>query len=143
MANVLTQIGDFFKKIGHVFAHFFVLVFGQQAAANFAKSALAILDSEFGKIVYTIVEGLQTYAVSNGGAAAAQQAFQQIKSAALSSGLDIKDSIINLMIELAVQKLKGTLATLSKDAGAASAQPPAPNSDPRPVPVQATATNGG
>lgn|SRR5574337_34340 len=113
MANIFTKVADKLKSAAHAVAHVFVAIFGAQASADFAKSAEEILATDFGKVVQSIVAGLVSVAEAQGGAAARSQAFDAIKSQAVSSGLDLKDSLINLLIELAVTKLKGTLAALS------------------------------
>jgi hypothetical protein len=102
-----------FQALGHVLASAFVAVFGAQAASDFAKAAQKILASDFGKVVLTTVEGLQGVAVSQGGAVARDKAISDIATSAKSAGLDIKDSMIALLVELAVQKLKGTLDALN------------------------------
>lgn len=113
MANIFTKIVDKLKTAGHAIAHVFVAIFGAQASADFAKAAEEILKSDFGKVVEKIVEGLVSVAEAQGGAAARSAVFDAIKAQAVSSGLDLKDSLINLLIELAVTKLKGTLSALS------------------------------
>lgn len=116
----MSAIVDFFKKVGHeikagakAFGHIFVALFGKKASQEFVASAEEILKSDFGKVIQAIVNGLMGVAASQGGAVARAQALTEIKTAAVSAGLDLKDSLINLLIELAVNKAKGTLAQIS------------------------------
>ena len=119
----MSAIGDFFKKIGHeiktgvlAFGHIFVSIFGKQASADFVKAAEQILASDFGKVIMSIVSGLEGIAANQGGDAARALAFTQIKDAAVGAGLDLKSSLINLLIELAVNKAKGTLEQIGSAA---------------------------
>jgi len=113
MANIFTKIVDKLKSAEQAVVHLFVAFFGAKASADFAKSAEEILKSDFGKVVQTVVNGLVEVAKTKGGAVARQLAFEAIKNQAVSSGLDIKSSLINLLIELAVTKAKGTFEALS------------------------------
>lgn len=116
----MSGIVDFFKKVGReikagaeAFGHVFVAFFGKDASKEFVDAAEKILKSDFGKVIQSIIEGLMSVAASQGGAAARGQAFNEIKTAAIGAGLDLKDSLIYLLIELAVNKAKGTLAEIS------------------------------
>lgn len=87
-------------KIGGIF----LKIFGKTAAENFGKSALEILKSDLGKVVVAVVGSLSGIA---SGEAARSIALSRIRTVAVASGLDAKDSIINMLIELAVARLKG------------------------------------
>ena len=91
----MSAIGDFFKKIGH----------------GIKTGALAF--AHVGQIVQSIIDGLKTVAESQGGAVAREKAFNEIKAAAVNAGVDLKSSLINLLIELAVNRAKGTLAEIA------------------------------
>jgi hypothetical protein len=113
-------IGEFFKKIGHGFkvaaitvGHGFVHFFGKEASDEFVSAAKKILASDFGKVIESILLGLVEFKAANGDAAARSEAFTQIKTAAIDAGLDIKNSVINLMIELAANKLNGNLDSIA------------------------------
>ena len=101
---------DLIKKIGHVIAATFVHIFGSEVAKNFVRAAEALLKSEVGKIILEVVAALNN--LPGEGAAKRLQAFQQIEIKLKEIGVEIKDSMINLLIELAVQKLKGTYDAL-------------------------------
>lgn len=102
----------FVSNIIHKIAHAFVAVFGSQAASDFAKSAEALLATEFGKIVQAIIQAQMSLAATNPTQAHAN-AFAAIGKAALEAGITLADSLKNLLIELAVTKAKGTLAELT------------------------------
>ena len=116
----MSGITDFFKKVGQeiksaaqAFGHVFVAFFGKDASKEFVDAAEKILKSDFGKVIQSIIEGLMSVAAAQGGSVARNQALAEIKTAAVGAGLDLKDSLINLLIELAVNKAKGTLAEIS------------------------------
>lgn len=119
---------DLLKKIVHAIGAAFVKVFGAKAASDFAHAAEQLLMTDFGKVVFSIVEALQGFATANGGVAANAAAFKAIGNAAVAAGFDLKDSMIKMLIELAVQKLKGTLSALTPkpEAQAAAATPATP-----------------
>lgn len=89
-------IGKGFKKL-----------FGSEAAGAFARGALALLASEAGQIALRVVTAVETLRPGTDSDLRAE-AFRQIRAEAVQSGLDIKDSVINMLIELAVQRLKGS-----------------------------------
>ena len=82
------------------------------------KAAVPILKTQLGSLALITVTGLQAYAASNGGAAAAQQAATSILAGAAKAGVTLGKSEVNMLIELAVQKLQ--------TAAAAPATPAAP-----------------
>ena len=79
-------------------------IFGKKALDAFRKGARALLIEEVGRIALTVVTSISLGALTNGEKRDA--AFKQIKEQAKESGLNIKDSILNLLIELALQRLK-------------------------------------
>lgn len=105
------SIKTFLSNIIHKIAHAFVVVFGSQAAQDFAKAAEALLATEFGKVVQSVVEAQAGLALTNTSAAHAN-AFSGIMDAAKGAGVTLADSMVNLLIELAVTKAKGTLIAL-------------------------------
>jgi hypothetical protein len=120
----MSGIVEFFKKAGHdikaaaeKLGHVFVAIFGKDATKQLIEAAQKILASDFGKIILATVDGLMTVKAASGAAAARTQAFDEIKTASVGAGLDLKDSLINLLIELAVNKANGTLKTLSAVSG--------------------------
>jgi hypothetical protein len=111
--SIFSKIANAFKTAAHVISHALVSLVGADLASKFASDAKKILATDFGKLVQSVVDGLMAVAAAQGGAAARQQAFDEIKAQAVASGLDLKDSLINLLIELAVSKAKGVLDVLS------------------------------
>ena|SRR2546421_11404428 len=100
-----------FSTIFHVFKHIgvavgdaFVGLFGRDAAHSFAVGAESLLRTDLGKLAMIAVEE------ANGLAAKSEKravAFAKIAAGAKAAGLDVKDSLINMLIELAVSRMKG------------------------------------
>ncbi len=95
-----------FKSLGRFFKKFVVVVFGKSAAKALAKAAKEVFKSAFGKIVLAIVSELSLSNLSN--SEKREKAFEAIRAAARLQGLVVKSSLINLVIELAVLRLKDT-----------------------------------
>ena len=103
--SVWSAIGHFFKHIGVVVSEVFVKLFGADAAHNFAVAAESLIKTDLGAIAMAAVGEASLLASGVDKRAAA---FSKIAAAAKGKGLDIKDSIINLLIEMCVQRLKGS-----------------------------------
>jgi hypothetical protein len=99
------SIGRFFHNIAHPFVVLFGKIFGESARHEFAVAAEALLNSELGKLAWAAVQAAEQLAIDGIGKRA--DAFQKIELAAKQAGLEFKDSIVNMLIEIAVQKLKG------------------------------------
>jgi hypothetical protein len=104
MDKFFSAIGHFFKHLAVVVSDAFVTIFGQDIAHTFAVGAESILNSDIGKIALTAVQEVQALAAGVDKKAAA---FSKIADAAKSAGIDASESIINMLIEIAVQKVKG------------------------------------
>ena len=100
-----TKIGHFFHNAGVFVSDVFVKIFGEDAAHNLATAAEGILKTDLGKIAWTAVQEAEALAAGTDKKAAA---FAAILSAAKAAGIEAKDSIINMLIELCVQKIKGS-----------------------------------
>ena len=85
----------------------FVTLFGQKAATDFAHASVSLLKTAAGKIVLDAVEAVQTLSTDGAGKRAA--AFAKIGADFQTQGLSVGNSEINLLIELAVGALKGTI----------------------------------
>lgn len=96
-----------FKKIGSFFKKAFVAVFGSDAAAKFAEAAKAMLKSAFGSIVIAVVQELDEANLSS--AEKREEAVKRIALSAIEQGLNVKESFIRLMVEIAVQRLRGAV----------------------------------
>ena len=106
-----------FSKIAHFFhgaavkvSAAFVAVFGKEAATQFAQGAFALLKTAEGKIALDAVEAVQALATDGAGKRAA--AFEKIAADFKVQGLTVGESMINMLIELAVQYLRGSIATV-------------------------------
>ena len=104
-SSIWTSIAHFFKNVEVVVSDVFVKLFGADASHNFAVAAEGILKTDLGKIALVAVQETQSLAT---GAEKQAAAFAKITSAATAAGIDAKGSIVNLLIEMAVQKLKGS-----------------------------------
>ena len=105
MNKLISAIGHFFKNAAVFVSDVFVKVFGEDAAHNLAAAAEGILKTNLGTIAWTAVNEA---AAAASGTDAKNLAFQKIAEAAKVAGIEAKDSIINMLIELAVQKVKGS-----------------------------------
>ena len=92
-------------KIGHAFKVFFQTIFGKKGLSALGQATKELLKSELGKIAWAAVNAAASL---KDGEASRRQAFNSIKSQAAAAGINVKDSAINLTIELLVQRLKGT-----------------------------------
>lgn len=102
-----SKVGSFFKHAGVAVAGWFESEFGD-AAHTFATGAEALLETQLGQIAQAAVAqaaGLENNTEKASAAGAA------IEAAAKQAGLALSDSLKNLLIELAVQKLKGTFGS--------------------------------
>ena len=104
-SSIWTSIAHFFKNVEVVVSDAFVKLFGADAAHNFAVAAEGILKTDLGKIAMTAVQETAAMAAGTDKQAAA---FSKIVTAATTAGIDAKSSIVNLLIEMALQKLKGS-----------------------------------
>lgn len=99
------SIGGFFKKVGYTVSDLFQKLVGKDAAQHFAVASLAVLKSDLGKIALTAVQEAEKLAAGTDKRAAAAAT---IVSQAKSAGIDASTSVINMLIELAVQVVNGT-----------------------------------
>ena len=106
--SLFDKIKNFFHTAAVKVDAAFVKVFGKDAAEHFAQGALAVLKSAEGKIVLDAVQAVETLAVD--GASKRAAAFEQILADFKTQGYQVGESLINMLIELAVQYLKGTIA---------------------------------
>jgi len=82
----------------------FVALFGKEAAHNFAIGAESLLKTDLGQIALIAVQEVANIASGTEKKAAA---FAKITSQATAMGLQVKDSLVNMLIELSVSRLKG------------------------------------
>jgi len=103
--SIWSSIGHFFKHIEVVVSDLFIKLFGPAQAHNFAVAAESLIKTDLGAIAMDAVTEAKALAA---GADKRSAAFSKIAAAAKGKGLDVKDSIINLLIEMCVQRLKGS-----------------------------------
>lgn len=101
----LKQVGRGLKGVARLFRRLFVTLFGRQALDDFERAAYRLLQTQLGRIVWAVVQALESLRVP--GEEKRRRAFARILAEAGTAGLTVKDSLINLLIELAVQRLKG------------------------------------
>ena len=99
-----SSVLHFFKHIGVTVSTAFVLLFGIDAAHTFAVGASGLLKTDLGKIAMVAVEEAESLST---GAEKRSAAFAKIVAAMKAQGLNAKDSLVNMLIELAVGRLKG------------------------------------
>ena len=104
----------------------FEAIFGKQAAEEFGTAALNLLKSDLGQVVVSEVEALAG-ATDISGAEKAAKAQAAILAQAKTLGISASTSIVNLLIETAVQFVTGKLtATQIAVAPAAPVAPDTP-----------------
>jgi len=101
------QVGRGLRAVARLFVKLFLALFGPEALENFRRAARQMLSTELGRIAWAVVEVLSRENLSN--EEKRRLAFERIARAARDAGLTVKDSLINLLIEIAVQRLKGLI----------------------------------
>lgn len=124
--SLMSRIGhglkSFFVGVGHVFSK----VVGSKEAHAFGAAAMDVLKSDLGKIVVSVVQGLEGNVPSLSSADKRAQAVRAVLDQAKSSGIDASENIVRMLIESAVGVLRGHFY--------ASAEAPAPAPEPAPAP---------
>lgn len=104
MNKILLAIAHFVKHAAVVVSEGFVAIFGSDVAHTFAVGAESLLHTAIGQIAMAAVT--EVGAVLKGSEARAA-AFDKIKTGAEQAGIIVGESIINMLIEICVQKVKG------------------------------------
>lgn len=94
----------FLHHVGTYVSETFITLFGKDAAHTFAVGAESLLKSDLGKIVTGAVEEVQNLA---SGADKMAVALGKVLTEATKQGLDVKESLARMLIEIAVGRLKG------------------------------------
>lgn len=102
--SFFASLKAFFSKAKYYVNEGLVAVFGQAAAQHFAVASLEVLKTGLGKIALTAVAEAEKMAAGTDKRAVA---FASIGSAAKAAGIDAKDSIVNMLIEMSVQAVNG------------------------------------
>lgn len=96
---------DFLKSVKAKVSAAFIKVFGKDAAQQFGDASIALLKSAAGVIV---VDAVKLIEASNPMATPADKrtaAFNQVVSDAKTAGISLSTSMINMLIELAVNSI--------------------------------------
>lgn len=109
--SFITKVVNFFKTVGAKVSGFFVAVFGSEAAHAFGDAALGVLKSALGVIAQDAVSAVESLALDS--ASKREEAFKRVVTDAQKQGLQFSTSLVNLLIELAVQRLKKNIAPLT------------------------------
>lgn len=99
-----TGLLHFLKHAGVYISDTFIALFGRDSAHAFAVGAESLLHSELGKLAMIAVQEVESMA---SGAEKMAAAFEKVAAGAKATGLTVKDSLIHLLIEVAVSRLKG------------------------------------
>ena len=108
--SFFSSVGSFFKKVGYYVSEGFQKLFGANAAKAFAVSALALLKTDLGKIALTAVQEAEKVAAGTDKYATA---FAAVTSQAKTQGIAAGESVVNMLIELAVQTVNGAFGQKS------------------------------
>ncbi len=108
MSSLWSKITHFVHGAAVKVSATFVKIFGQDAAEKFAQGALALLKTAEGKLAVDAVEAVGSLSLDAAGKRAA--AFEKLALDAKTQGLEVSESIGNLLIETAVAFLKGHIA---------------------------------
>src|SRR4051812_16227842 len=100
MSSLWSKISGFVHGAAVKASALFVKIFGQDAAHQFAQGALAVLKTDAGKLALDAVEAVEALSLDAAGKRAA--AFTKLASDTKAQGLDVADSVLNLLIETAV-----------------------------------------
>ena len=107
ISSFVSRVFGFVKHAAVAVGAAFVKIVGHDNAVAFGHDALHVLQSDLGKIVTTVVDAVQTQDPSAPGDVKFSSAVAQVKTTAAAAGIEAKDSIIHLLIQLAVSVLKG------------------------------------
>jgi hypothetical protein len=114
--KILSAIVNVFKRTAVVASEVFVRLFGKDTATKFAAASLALLESEAGKLVLAGVKEVETMiadgtlAADISNAAKREYAFQSAERAIKDAGITVGTSVLNMLIELAVQSIERNIA---------------------------------
>jgi hypothetical protein len=107
--SFMDKIKGFFGAIKVKVAPVFIAIFGSEGAQQIGKALVVGLNSAMGQLVLKTVEAMLTLKVNGVDATGDQKraaAFAAIAQEAKAQGIGVSSSLINLMIEMAVQRLQ-------------------------------------
>lgn len=105
LTTVFKGIGHGIKVVAVGVAHGFTALFGSDVAKQFASASIALLKSAIGVIVTKVVTELASGDLSS--SAKREQAVTQVLALAATEGISVAESEVRLLIEVAVQFVKG------------------------------------
>lgn len=132
MSNPVSRFFGFFVHLKAKVSDFFIHLFGPQTASELAHAAISVLtQTEIGKEIYQYVEDFNapTFAAITGDVKRLQ-VISKAQAWAAAKGITVPESVISLLVEFAVTKLKGYYT----EAGAHEASNP-PSTPPSEAPV--------
>lgn len=106
-ASALKKVVSFVKHSAVTVSDLFVKLVGHDAAVNFAHASMDVLKSDLGAITVDAVHAVESLDPNAPGDVKKAQAFAQIVTDAKAKGIETSNSIISMLIELAVNVLKG------------------------------------
>lgn len=110
MSNPFGKIVGFIRHAAAFVSNAFISLFGHDNAVAFGHAALSVLDSALGQIVVKAVAAVESLSPSLDGATKKVQAFSAVLTEAEKQGISAKNSLVNMLIELAVQAIAGSFA---------------------------------
>ena len=110
--SVFGKIVGFFKGTAVKVAGVFARLVGSDAAQQFAEAALALLKTETGKLVLSFVTLVESADPTTSGPEKRAAAVAGIKAELSRQGKEVPNSILHLLIETAVNAMKGRLIVL-------------------------------
>lgn len=111
IGGLFGKVEGFFKGAAVEVSTVFIRLFGKAAATQFGQSALALLKTAEGKIAVDAVQAVESLSPTADAGTKKAAAFSKIATDLKAQGLTVGDSIINMLIELAVGLLKGNFTT--------------------------------
>jgi hypothetical protein len=103
--SLLSKLESFVHTAEVKVSDVFVKIFGKDASQKFAQGALSLLKTAEGKIVLDAVQAVSTLETDGAGKRAA--AFSRIGTDFKAQGISVGESVINMLVELAVQAIQG------------------------------------
>ena len=105
ISSVFKSIGRGVKVVVKFVKSSFITLFGEDAAKRFVKDSYALLQSALGKIVSQVVKDLNDTTLDS--STKREAAVKRVRELAGQQAIQVAESEVRLLIELAVQFLKG------------------------------------
>lgn len=104
-------VGSLFTTVKSKVSSVFISLFGADAAAKFSAGVHALLESDLGVLALDAVNAVASLKL--GGAESRAAAFSKLVEDAKAKGIEASESIYNMLIEVALQKVKGNVGVES------------------------------